>query len=135
MKRTAKFLAALKVAPDVISDAQMSLLARGGNAGLYDALETAGRFWNAESGQWEDFKRSTSMFADDDGLATGQVRLRLMAHPKDIQRLKEVLTEALDTYGVTITDTSNEYPNRRGVGVRVYMTGQLPETKKRRGRQ
>jgi len=139
MKRTAKFVAALNHARKVLPDSDVMIRSTFDNARLYDELEKAGHFWNAESGQLEDFKRSTSMFENDDSLPTGVVRLRLMSHPGDMDRTAEIVREALDTYGLKITEVSNKYPNRRGVGVRVYMTGQLPEQPKpaarRKGRQ
>lgn len=99
------------------------------NDQVYDILEKRGYFWNAESGVWEDVKRSTSMFKDDAGLPTGTFRLRVMCDPRDLDHLLEIVNEALDTYGATISEQSNPYPNRRGPGVRVYLTGQLPAPK------
>ncbi len=128
MKRTAKYNAALTAASTVLDKAQMRRV-RLNNAALYDALEFNGWFWDAEAGQWLNYRRSTSMFSTDEGLPTGEFRLRLMAHPGDMPRLIEVVTEALDTYGATVTETSNGYPNRRGPGLRVYMTARLPDPK------
>ena len=99
------------------------------NDDLYAKLEDQGYFWDAETGKWSDFKKSTSIFENDNGLATGDCRLRLMAHPGDIDRLIETVTEALDSYSVRVTETSKQYPNRRGPGVRVYMTVQLGPAK------
>lgn len=125
MKHTAKYNAAVKTAAKVLPG-------EGGwdNATLYDHLEKKGWFWNAESGEWEDFRRSTSMFESDAGLPTGEFRLRLMCHPGDLDRLLELVNEALDTYGVAISEQSNPYPNRRGPGIRCYLTGKLPDPKK-----
>jgi hypothetical protein len=128
MKRTAKFVAALNVAPQILEPAQFQL-AKKDNDALYSALEEHGWFWDAEAVKWSDFKKSTSIFENDNGLATGDCRLRLMAHPGDIDRLIETVIEALDSYSVRVTETSKQYPNRRGPGVRVYMTVQLGPAK------
>jgi hypothetical protein len=45
-----------------------------------------------------------------------------MAHPDEIEDVLEIVQEALDTYGVQVIETSDQYPNRRGPGVRVYVT-------------
>ena len=126
MKHTAKYNAAITTAQTILDKPALSKVKRD-NATLYDALERKGWFWDAESGKWQDFKKSTSMFEGDDGLPTNQFRIRLMAHPDVMPKLVEVVTEALDTYGATVIETSNGYPNRRGPGLRVYMTAKLPE--------
>ena len=100
-------------------------------AGLYDQLEKAGWYWNSKLGEWENLKRSNSMFKNDDGKPTGVIRLRLMSHPGDMDQFMELISEALDTYGIKVVDESNLYPNRRSAGVRVYLTATLPiEVKK-----
>jgi hypothetical protein len=125
MKQTAKYKAALKVAPNVLEPAELGRV-RHENAPLYDALEKRGWFWSADEGQWSDAKQSNSMFADDAGLPTGVVRLRLMAHPGDMDQVMELVAKGLDSQGVTTIETSNVYPNRRGAGLRVYLTCKLP---------
>jgi hypothetical protein len=130
MKHTVKFKAALLVAPQVIEQSELPRAWRD-NASLYDALEKRGWFWDAESSKWADYQKSTSMFAGDDGLPTGEFRLRLMAHPGDMDRLIELVSETLDTYAVIITEISNQYPNRRGPGVRIYMSCKLPTSPKK----
>ena len=101
------------------------------SAKLYDALERAGWFWDSEAGTWGQYQKSTSMFQDDEGLSTGVFRLRLMADPGDMDRLLELIQEALDTYAVVTTEVSPLYHNRRGPGVRHYLTCSLPKEVKR----
>lgn len=130
MKRTAKYKAAIRIAATTVFVAQS--MTHLDNAALYDALEKKGWFWNADAGVWKNIKRSTSMFESDEKLPTGIFRLRLMCHPGDLDRCVEILREALDTYGVTIDEISNPYPNRKGPGMRVYLSAKLPEKKGRK---
>lgn len=129
MRRTLKYEAALDCAAELLDRAELNR-ARKDNATLYDALERRGWFYDRDNGKWQHYKPSTSMFQADDGGATGVFRLRVMCEPRDLDRLLEIVNEALDTYGATITEQSNVYPNRRGPGVRCYLTGKLPEPKK-----
>jgi hypothetical protein len=134
MKQTAKYKAALKVAPSVLSPVEVAHL-RHENAPLYDALEKSGWFWSADDGQWSEHKHSNSMFADDAGDPSGVVRMRLMAHPGDMDQFMELIAKALDSQGIATIETSNVYPNRRGAGLRVYVTCKLPRKLGRKGRR
>lgn len=125
MKRTAKYNAARSKAQEL--SLEVSII---DNAALYDGLENAGWFWNAGEGEWENLKRSTSMFENDDHTATGVLRLRVMCAPGDAERALELVQEALDSYGIGIEETSKAYPNRRGVGVSYYITAHLPKEAK-----
>jgi hypothetical protein len=125
MKQTAKYKAALKVAPSVLSPAMVAHC-RTENVLIYDALESSGWFWSAKDGEWTQSKISTSMFADDAGDPSGVVRLRLMAHPGDMDQFLELIAKALDSQGIATIETSNVYPNRRGAGLRVYLSCKLP---------
>lgn len=131
MRKTLKYEAALDCAGEILSRAELNR-ARKANQSLYDALEQRGYFYDPPNGKWRHYKPSTSMFQGDDGLPTGTFRLRVMCNPGDLDRLLEIVNEALDTYGATMTEQSNVYPNRRGPGVRVYLTGQLPDGKEER---
>jgi len=126
MKRTAKLNAALKQIN------ALNLPTASEQATNYNNLERAGWYWNSKEGIWENLKRSNSMFKNDDGEPTGVIRLRLMAHPGDIDQFMEIVSEALDSYGITVVDESNLYPNRRGSGVRVYITATLPKEVKKK---
>jgi hypothetical protein len=125
MKQTAKFKAALRAAGNLLEPAEFAIV-RNENAPLYDALEKRSWFWSADEGQWSENKHSSSMFADDIGDPSGVVRLRLMSHPGDMDQFMELIAKALDAYGITRIETSNLYPNRRGAGLRVYLTCKLP---------
>jgi len=95
---------------------------------LYAQLEQQSIFWNADKGVWEYSDLSASMFQTVDGQPTGICRLRLMADPRDMPRLAEILTEALAKQGVVIQEKSDiQYPNHRGPGTRMYLTVQLPK--------
>jgi hypothetical protein len=115
MRKTAKYTAGLKKAQDLKLKLAME------HDALYKGLQEAGYHWDSDSQKWEEGKpQSTSMFAsDDDDTPSGVVRLRVMAHPKEIA---QVVTLAKKTPGMRCIDVSGEYPNRRGIGVRVYLT-------------
>ena len=87
---------------------------------LYEQLQAQNYYWNSQAKVWEQGKPQTSMFAaDDDETPSGVVRLRVMAHPAEIERAVEA---AKSTKGMRCIETSDKYPNRRGIGVRVYLT-------------
>lgn len=127
-KKTKKYVEARRaaMAGELLAAAELREVLDNAPA-LYAALERAGWFWDVQAGLWNDVKKSTSMFQTDAGLSTGAFRLRVMAHPGDVDRLLHILSEALDTYGCRIYETSNAYPNRRGPGLRVYLSCQLPD--------
>lgn len=127
MRHTAKLKAALRLA------ARLKLSEVDDAAEIYRILASRSYAWDADARQWHQTTRQvddtgrerTSIFGDED-VASGLVRVRLMAHPAEMDRFTEIMMEALDTYGLRITDVSNPDPNRKGVGVRVYMTCHLP---------
>lgn len=92
---------------------------------LYDRLMKAGYNWNGKNKTWSQNNPWTgSAFEDAHGQATTHVKLRVMAHPDYIQEVAEVIQEALTEHGLMVAPTGDKtYPNRRGVGVRVYMEG------------
>jgi len=93
------------------------------NEELYEVLENDEQWWDAKSGKWSrSVKPSTSIFADDIGDATGIVRIRVMAHPSDVDNAVRRIKK-LD--GLKVTDISEPYKNRKGEGFRVYITGLL----------
>jgi hypothetical protein len=117
MRRTAKYVAAESTAK--------LLKLRFTPRTLYDRLQEAGYIWDNRKGVWE--RGSTSMFKDDQGLPTGVIRLRLMAHPEDVDRACELLQVQLSAAGARLFDVSAQYPNRRGAGTRIYATVLLPD--------
>lgn len=94
---------------------------------VYDFLTGQGWNWDGKQGTWDINNRWTgSAFENHKGMATGHFKLRVMAHPKDIQVIIEVIEEQLRLRGIECNMTSDKtYPNRKGIGVRVYMEGQL----------
>jgi hypothetical protein len=116
MKRTAKFLAAVHVA----KAAQIKRAEYLENDVLYSKLEAAGYFW--QDGEWSNVRRSTSMFEGDDSTPTGIVRLRVMAHPADVDRAVTAVRSSLADHHAQVVEVSEQYPNRKGAGVRVYLT-------------
>lgn len=90
---------------------------------LYEELAAAGYWWDSGAGEWKEGKPpSTSIFENDDDLPTGVIRLRVMGHPSDMA--KAVATARLS---YKVADVSDPYPNRKGPGVRVYITCTLKD--------
>lgn len=93
---------------------------------LYETLINEHYAWDAKSGEWKQSKRpirsdgveSVSIFTDENGKATGIYRLRLMAHEQVIGAVVAEMRAKLHVIEVS----EKEYPNRRGDGVRVYLT-------------
>ena len=102
---------------------------------LYKALEGAGYRYDSKTAQWQAARpapnggrvSANSMFETDDGLGSGIVRLRLMAHPSDMQALIDAIKGAPV---LRIDEISLSYPNRRGTGERVYITAILSTPQK-----
>ena len=96
---------------------------------VYEALNSANFFWNAKSGTWEHKKHapSTSVFRADDGTPTGIVKIRVMAHPDDVEH---AIVRLKNTPGIRIIEISEKaYKNRKGTGVRYYLTAILEYAK------
>lgn len=94
---------------------------------IYDFLLKQGLNWDAKQGNWNVNNRWTgSAFENAHGTPTGHFKLRVMAHPEQIQEVIEVIEEQLRLKGILVSSTSDQtYQNRKGIGVRVYMEGQL----------
>lgn len=88
---------------------------------LYQTLESLGYWWDASQGTWVKGKPpSTTIFQDDDGEATGVIRVRLMGHPDDMPKAIAAAKRAFK-----VSDVSDPYPNRKGSGVRIYIDAVL----------
>jgi len=91
---------------------------------LYTRLEKAGWWWNAKGGKWQqddgtDRARgrfSGSIFEYSEGIPSGVFRLRVMAHPNEIEA---VITEVCAR--LNVIEVSKPYDNRKGAGQRVYV--------------
>lgn len=125
-KQTRKFVAAVAVAREVLP-ASEHIDAFLDSALLYGRLESLGWFWDSDVGRWSDESRSTSMFESDDGDPSGVVRLRLMAHPGDMDFMLRLVREGLELHGCKVVEVSEKYRNRRGAGVRIYVSAVLPD--------
>lgn len=93
------------------------------NAEQYKILERAGYTWH--KGEWDKREKaerlrtkSGSQFTDIDGRASGLIRLRVMGHPEDVHNAIHYVKDN----NWRVLDVSEPYENRRGDGVRVYIT-------------
>lgn len=90
---------------------------------LYAMLETMGYWWDSSAGAWKKGNPpSTSIFKDDEGAPTGIINIRLMGHPDDMPDAIEAAKVAYQ-----VSQVSGQYPNRKGPGVRVYITALLKD--------
>lgn len=120
MKRTKKYQEALKA---YISETRQALHTKTDNAELYEWLESRRWWWGASEGEWQKGnKPSNSIFKTDDDVASGVIRLRVMAHPDDVENAVKLAKKAP---GMRVIEVSKPYPNRKGAGVRVYLTAVL----------
>jgi hypothetical protein len=118
MKRTSKRIFAEVVAVRELKR-NYSDVTRMSNPNLYAMLGSAGFVWGSDSKKWE--IKSTSMFADDLGLPSGIIRLRVMAHPDQL----ESAIHAIQGSNLKVLEVSEPYDNRKGCGIRVYLTCKL----------
>lgn len=116
MKQTEKYKAGVKTAKAIGEKTPRGIE----NDALYQILERAGYFWQPDSKEWTEDRPATSIFEDGEGVPTGIYRLRLMGSPADLKAACKAITGALN-----IVEMSDAYPNRKGPGVRVYMTCKL----------
>lgn len=115
MRNTAKRIAALKT----LKSATRKDQSRYESQRLYDTLEGLNYWWDAQAGEWKNTRPpSTTIFKDDEGASTGLVRVRVMGLNADAQQL----ITSMRAGGWTLVETSDAYPNRKGPGVRYYLT-------------
>lgn len=89
---------------------------------VYQELNDNYFFWNSKKGKWEhkEYAPSTSIFEADDGTPTGIVKIRVMAHPDDLEPAIAALKKCP---GIRVIEISEKtYPNRKGTGERIYTT-------------
>ncbi len=116
MRRTAKYVGACELALRL-------KVPIGEHETLYAALFERGYMW--ADGEWQELSEESrefrgsldSIFALPDGSPSGVYRLRVMAHPEEIDQIVALLKKRLN-----IGEVSDKYPNRKGPGVRVYLT-------------
>lgn len=117
MKRTKKFVAAETAYGNIKNKRVVHWHT---HEDLYQLLENYGFWWDAKNGEWTNRKQpSNSIFKTDDDVASGVIRLRVMAHPDDVDHTVALVKK---TIGMRVIEVSEPYDNRRGSGVRVYLT-------------
>jgi hypothetical protein len=130
MRQTKKLIEAQKAIKGLPSG-ERGLMKRNPNQeDYYSILEKAGYWWDSRDQQWHkgddnaraQGKFSGSIFEDGDGLPTGVFRLRVMVNPNEAADVCAEISRALVAHGMSIVEVSDPYPNRRGVGIRIYMT-------------
>lgn len=120
MRRTAKYVAGIALAR------QLGGTVRDGSTShdaLYDTLDGRGYWWDASAQKWTAApKPSTSVFATDGAgdVPSGTVLIRVMAHPDQIEDVAREVVETLEDWA--LIQQSGQYPNRKGIGVRIYLT-------------
>lgn len=122
MRQTAKYTAGIATARKLGGKVAAG---KTTHAALYDSLDAAGYWWDAGAKQWTDApKPSTSMFSDDaaGSIPSGVVNIRVMTHPDESDRTVDRLLELLEDDDYEVITRSGKYENRKGVGVRVYLT-------------
>jgi hypothetical protein len=119
MRRTKKYKKALQFAREKGIDVPRRI----DNAHLYEKLQKRGFWWSSRESTWNDTPQpSNSVFAEtvQGNEPSGVVKIRVMAHPDEVD---EFVRRVQQAPGVKIFEVSNHYQNRKGVGVRVYLTG------------
>jgi hypothetical protein len=118
MRQTAKYVAALAKARELgLKNARKMT-----HEQIYEALAKESQVWDSKASEWVKGSPSKSMFSDSDNQPSGVVRLRVMAHPNEIGDEIEAVKKALALSGRQVFEVSDPYPNRRGIGVRVYVS-------------
>ena len=121
-RRTAKLLAAISHAKAI------GITPTHDRDELYTAIESKGYYWSAKTGTWDMSNPQTgSVFEDHNGDPSGRFKMRVMAHPQDLEYIEDILTDVLMDYGLRVWNDNPDktYNNRHGAGVRVYLEGQL----------
>lgn len=89
---------------------------------LYERLQREGYNWDAKSKTWSKSNPWTgSAFQNANDAPTGHVKVRVMAHPDEVEHFIGLVCEKLIADGAQVEQVSDAYPNRKGPGVRVYI--------------
>ncbi len=116
-RRTRKFVAAM----ETVKIAKI-YLTKSDHESVYQELNDNFFFWNRKKGKWEhkEHAPSNSVFQADDGTPTGIVKIRVMAHPDD---LESAIASLKKCPGIRVIEISEKtYKNRKGTGERIYTT-------------
>lgn len=119
MRRTKKYNAAI----DTAKAKGITLKGRE-NAQVYEVMNAHNLYWNHKNSEWfhADHAPSTSVFeVDARGGSTGVAKIRIMCHPNDVRKMLDILAATQ----LRIVSASDPYPNRKGIGVRVYVEAQI----------
>lgn len=121
MRQTKKFVAARRKALEL----QLPWMEKSQDE-VYEALARTGYVWDADGGRWyKSVKGSTmpdSMFIDDGGQPSGLYRLRVRAHPDEIDAALASVIRPLEQL---VVETSAVEMDEGGVSCRVYVTLRL----------
>jgi hypothetical protein len=104
-----------------INQAKLPIKPLGSHAEIYAAMEAACWKWDGSDWSKQDRPVTSSVFGDGE-TGSGIFHLRVMAHPAECVEFVSYVTETLRASGYKIAEVSEPYPNRRGVGTRVYIT-------------
>ncbi|MEL6403510.1 MAG: hypothetical protein AAFR81_04035 [Chloroflexota bacterium] len=119
MRRTKKYKQAIATAK-----AKGITLNERENANVYDTMNSHNLYWNHKNSEWfhADHAPSNSVFeVDARGESTGVAKIRVMCHPNDVRKMLDILAATQ----LRIVSASDPYPNRNGIGVRVYVEAQI----------
>ncbi len=131
MRQTRKLLEARKMLKALPSGERGLVKWNASHEEMYRLLERAGYCWNSSDQHWHKGDTrgrvrgqfSGSIFEDGDGIPTGVFKVRLMANGNEIMAICAVVSRALVNAGISVLEVSDKsYPNRRGPGMRVYLT-------------
>lgn len=124
MRRTEKYIKALAKAREIKLRTRIPL-ERLENEQLYESLQDERWVWDHKEGEWAQIEpeeaefrsNGKSEFVDREGQPTDIVLVRVMAHPSKV----DDFVEELQRKGIQIGTISDQYANRKGAGVRVYL--------------
>ena len=114
MRQTQKYLAGLKRLRE-LNGPSKGRPKTYENDELYQLLESQKQIWDHKTGTWAEGTKS--MFGDES--ASGVFRLRIMAHPDEI---RQAVSAVAKQKNFAVIEQSELYANRRGSGVRIYLT-------------
>lgn len=131
MKRTRKYIQGLATLQLVASPECCERASRN-NYALYGELETRGYRWDGHSGTWTDLSNKKLFSEVWEGQGIGEVRIRVMAHPTDIDEALRRVVRALDAENCVISDVSPLYSSKRANFTRCYLTVRMKVRDSRR---
>lgn len=131
MRQTRKLLEAQKTLKALSSGERGLVKWSASHEDVYATLERSGYYWDSSDQRWHKGDANSrakgqfsgSIFEDEEGLPTGVFKVRVMANGNEIAAVCADVSRALVNAGMSVIEVSDKsYPNRRGAGVRVYLT-------------